>query len=622
MSISPGSPRSGSPPVSHTLTSSWWDERRIQTTVTRDYVVSKFRSDERLRHRLDHPLAFGDGLTDLTYLDWILTRSKRIFLTLVDIGLPDQIFGVIDDSWDDDDLPVPKDTVEKLALTYEPDEAVDAKFYKRQYTYCMRKLVADQTFDFLDEEVLPVEPAQRRGIHTQNFIHNRVHVAGMGNRLFFEKKIVIEDDTRAAQIFHQEVQAVRSLVHEHVVRFLSSYIYKGTGTIILSPACDLSLKSFINSPPSLYQSKPKAERRAIAFNWLHCLADGLRYLCKHGFDRPEIKPSSLVITSSFHIIFEDVGIFKDSSYPQQLEKTKSMEGYEYGAPENWVRAQSVHETAQGRYSHSGSGGRGARTATATSTQSVLISDKSSISTGSSSGTSTEQTSTALVHRWRSTSSDHEKSAVFSLGCIFLDILSFLLKKKMSAFAAHRGQKNKVAGRGGSIPDSSFHRNLPQLDSWMANLAKEAAKKLKKPDSQIFTAYPRVISPLTKAMLSKEPQLRPSASTVQDMLFTICSEVLTDDTGNGPHCGVHRLDEDDFHGFSGWTQGSGASVNQSTNNSIRAFNSGPTSPVPGTSHSDSRDSRSTGSSAARTVSNWDDRSVGVLTEKFNEVGVAF
>jgi len=39
-------------------------------------------------------------------------------LGYIQTGVPDQIFGVIDDSWDDDDLPVPLDMVQRLALSY------------------------------------------------------------------------------------------------------------------------------------------------------------------------------------------------------------------------------------------------------------------------------------------------------------------------------------------------------------------------------------------------------------------------------------------------------------------------------------------------------------------------
>src|SRR6187402_384162 len=130
----------------------WWDEERIDATVNRQFVVSKLRPDEQLR--LDLPLGFGDGLTDDTYMEWIELKAKRIFLILVDIGVPDQIFGVIDDSWDDDDLPVALDQVERLALTAEKDEKVEKKFYLRQFIYLLRNIQKGEHEYYDDEEVV------------------------------------------------------------------------------------------------------------------------------------------------------------------------------------------------------------------------------------------------------------------------------------------------------------------------------------------------------------------------------------------------------------------------------------------------------------------------------------
>jgi hypothetical protein len=77
---------------------------------------------------LDLSLAFGDGLTDGTYWEWIHTKARRIFLILVDLNMPDQIFGIIDDSWDDNDLPIALDQVEGLALREQRDEKIERRF--------------------------------------------------------------------------------------------------------------------------------------------------------------------------------------------------------------------------------------------------------------------------------------------------------------------------------------------------------------------------------------------------------------------------------------------------------------------------------------------------------------
>lgn len=133
----------------------WWTEERIKERVTRDFVSSKLRAEER--GTLDQPLGFGDGLTDDTYLDWILERARRLFLILAEIGVPDQIFGVIDDSWDDDDLPIPPENVSRLALSYDYNVVLNRKFYQAQFTYLLRELHQGAHIDYGPNEMVPVE---------------------------------------------------------------------------------------------------------------------------------------------------------------------------------------------------------------------------------------------------------------------------------------------------------------------------------------------------------------------------------------------------------------------------------------------------------------------------------
>ena len=133
----------------------WWTEDRISSKVTRKFIESKLRTDER--ENLIQPLGFGDGLTDDTYLDWILERARKLFLILAEVGVPDQIFGVIDDSWDDDDLPMPLEMVPRLALSFKPDEALDRRFYETQFKYMLRELPGGGHIDYADTEVVPID---------------------------------------------------------------------------------------------------------------------------------------------------------------------------------------------------------------------------------------------------------------------------------------------------------------------------------------------------------------------------------------------------------------------------------------------------------------------------------
>src|SRR5579871_5766859 len=92
-----------------------WDEETVRKVVTCEFVRSNLRLDQH--PLLESSVDFGNGRTDSTYLEWILEKSRRIFLILVDIGVPNEIFGVINGSWIDDDLPISLEEVDRLKVS-------------------------------------------------------------------------------------------------------------------------------------------------------------------------------------------------------------------------------------------------------------------------------------------------------------------------------------------------------------------------------------------------------------------------------------------------------------------------------------------------------------------------
>ncbi len=67
-------------PPSILLNSNFWDDQKIEETVTERYVRQSI-SEGPLRKKLDEPLAFGEGLTELTYCEWIMERTKKMYVT-------------------------------------------------------------------------------------------------------------------------------------------------------------------------------------------------------------------------------------------------------------------------------------------------------------------------------------------------------------------------------------------------------------------------------------------------------------------------------------------------------------------------------------------------------------
>jgi len=494
------------PPLRATPTM-WWDTAKIEATVTRQFVCSHLLPEEI--QRLDRPLGFGDGLTDGTYWEWIEVKAKRIFLILLELGIPDQIFGVVDDSWDDEDLPIPLDHIQRLALTERRDEKVDRRFYQRQFHFLIRYLEQGDHLDLADAEIPPLDVLDKKTGIIQNMV-DKVQLANIPGATFVRRRIPLGSGPGQVPRDHflAELKSFKRLQNNHTLSYFASYTHQGCGYVVLTPASDHSLKSVLAVLPPQLKYLEKQARRHIFLNWIHCLADSL--CCLHSRGRPlgNIKPSSLLVGADHDILFTD-SRFGVELPPQMASSNFDKETYDYAAPEQWFRPSrnGSLDTIHRKTSSSGS------PANSTFAISRSYPEASSIST----------------HR-AVPQLDPLAADIFSLGCVILEIIGLLLKRQTKNFAAHRAAKHKMAGRGGAVPDSSFHQNIGQVESWMAGLAKEADKKEDKSMSGI-TPMLQIVA----RMLSLSPQDRPTALDVERSMY----KVLTEQCGiTEPHC-VHE-----------------------------------------------------------------------------------
>ncbi|KAH7040156.1 kinase-like domain-containing protein [Microdochium trichocladiopsis] len=486
----------------------WWDTTKIEATVTRQFVCSHLLPQEI--QRLDQQLGFGDGLTDGTYWEWIEQKAKRIFLILLELGIPDQIFGVVDDSWDDDDLPIPLDQVERLALTARPDEKVDRRFYQRQFHFLVRYLEQGDHLDLADVELPPLDVVDKK----TGIVQTAVDKIQLGNKpgvTFMRRRfpLALGPGQIPRDQFLAELKSLKRIQTTHVLAYYASYTHQGYGYIILSPAWESNLKSILVALPPPLKALEKQIRRELILNWIHCLADSLCYIHSRGRSLGNIKPSALFVGKDHDIFFTESRFGVDLA-SQTTGSNFDKEAYDYAAPEQWYRPSrnSSFETHQHR----------------------------KMSSASPPGNTTFAISRSYpdppppaAHK-PVPQLDPQAADVFSLGCIILEILGLLLKRQSKNFAAHRAAKHKMAGRGGAVPDSSFHQNIGQVESWMTSLAKDAEKKDAKP-MQGITPMLQVVA----RMLSLAPQDRPTAQDVERSIY----QILTRDCEiTEPHC-VHE-----------------------------------------------------------------------------------
>ncbi|KAI1815692.1 protein kinase [Poronia punctata] len=501
-------------------TARWWDASLIEATVTRKFVCEHLSLENV--ERLDELLGFGDGLTDRTYWEWIDEKAKRIFLILLDLGLPSHIFRAIDDSWDDDDLPISLDQLARLVSSPGKDDKLAKRFFGRQFHYLVKYIDKGKHVVYGNDDIIPVCLADRRpGLAPSNNI-DRVELPNKPGQVFARRRFHLGTGPGSLTLesLMNEINSARNLQNDHLASYYGSYMDQEYLYVIFSHSSDFSLKTLLTTSPRPLKSPAKAERRRAVMNWIHCLTDTLCYIHKMRRSHGNIKPSTILFCHDDYIFYASMTRLGGEACASAPEKsTFDRESYDFAAPEQWYRPSTRKATMPQQSSASSS-----------SESATFSISRGGPESGSSSGnaSSAQHTSIPLL--------DPQAADIFSLGCVILELISLQLKRSSRSFASHRAAKHKLAGRGGAVLDSSFHKNLGQVESWMAGLAKDASKK----DDPVFRGIAPMLHVVAR-MLAAQPQERPTAPEVEQAIYKILTErcEITE-----PHC-VHQYGDWDL-----------------------------------------------------------------------------
>ncbi|KAL9576803.1 MAG: hypothetical protein Q9212_006805 [Teloschistes hypoglaucus] len=535
---------------------SWWADERINATVNREYIIREV-GQRKFQEALHHPLAFGHGLTDDTYLDWILEKSRRCFLILNFIGVPERIFDLVDKSLDDDDLPLSEDALYDLNLFGAKSETLDKKFYRQQYTVLVHDLVPGRHQDFGADEVVPVEPRNgRKG--SISAAHHTSDKVCVHQKLYTRKKIATSGDNGVDRVhFVMHLKALQSIKHPHLVSVWSTYTQNDFSYMLLYPTTDITLRHFLHEQPKFFKNLEKQQRRETLLRWTHCITSALTYLHENQFAHQGIRPSNVTIDSNNTIYLANFAALNALDSIEGTAQTYRTEIYEHAAPENWRRKASVYEMAPDKTVHAG-GGRTARRITESARQSSVRSSifsptqraRSGTNTTSSSGSSSHsRPKTTVITTFSPPERFHPSATpadVFSLCTIILHLTSLLLGHGPKSFASHRSRHNRQAGRGGAPADASFHANLAQVGSWMDILMKDAREREEKDSKGKGTGgnFWRSVGGVVhcaEAGLRKEPTERHTAPELERRIGKYVGRALG--SASGVDCGCRCEDEE-------------------------------------------------------------------------------
>ena len=559
LSYGGGGVHSSQIPFGAAVRPTWWTEARIESTLTVEFVANKLREDEH--PQLHRPLSFGDGLTSATYLEFILDRARKLFLILSEIGAANKIFSIIDRSYDDTDLPIPLEVVEDLGLSSKGADKLDRKFYTKQYDFLLRELSGGEHIDYESVETVPLEYSYRlpSAQCLQNWV--RVRLPKGSSDVLARRHIAMQrPDTGEGfpDDYFDDIATMKLIQHNHIIPIYASYTFRSAGYVLTPFVADHTLKTFLEDSRNVlsFRKLPKRQQQRLLLEWMHCLAEAVAYLHQHGFQHTAIRPSNILIDQANQIAFGEIGSLKAF---QRDKKVDPVEVYNYGAPEAHLGERYVFmnsssnraigtalfrkrsqdsksssddslEGSHDQHPHSPHGRKKAQPLSSVfnfaglnggltrAENSIPPVDASSLRSAYSTNSQTSYAPT-------------EKTDVFSLGCIFVEILTCLHKLKPTDLAKHvRSVRKAQKGLHAARFDSSYHANVPRVIAWLNNLETRSFDQ----SERLFRTIPN-FTRLIRAMLSHDPDLRPGAAAVREHV----QNILIQDGGieeHDLHCG--------------------------------------------------------------------------------------
>lgn len=333
-------------------------------------------------------------------------NQQQLLEDFVDAGIVDAHLGDLE-----------KEQVEKILKKHHV--AYAATFVTEQYRAVPPKWEAGHHLNVEDETPLPLvyEFSYREGSYG---IVERVRDSLSGNQYARKQQIVSsEHRTTAANRRHieEEAKRLKDLEHRHVIKLVKSYQRGRVYGILLSPAATSDLERLL---VRYYKDKFSAGNSCQDSEWLRpifltafgCLSKGLAYIHSRNIRHKDVKPANILYEKSMddrdaRFIWADFGLAYDFSATGD-SKTKGNKIYSkrYAAPEVVATYNRVHSEKR------------------TNTNSSLNQIAEMNEDNSTEIELDPQTANNIDD------THGRKTDIFSLGCIFLELLGGLVYDKL------------------------------------------------------------------------------------------------------------------------------------------------------------------------------------------------
>lgn len=315
----------------------WWNDERVDSTVNAHFLWSHLAlHGEKLQSRV-----FSTSFSEDTYLQFILKKTKRLFLILVTVGISSSIFDLVDSSYDDEDLPIAEENLSTLRLPKDRFPNIEQTFYRTQFKYLLRVAREGEHIRYAKSEIVPVQSLQQKPLGSAE---RSDPVKLPNDRILLRRRISLEESRSEIDVL-SEIVASNPLKHEHIISVFASYQHDGYVHILITPSTKQNLKSFLNDLPKPFLALSKTTRRQQLLTWSSCLANALTWLHSQGVNHGAIRPSRILLDDNFQ---PSLGQFEGNGVLGSPTAKDDLEAYQYGAPEFWRRELTVQGASASR----------------------------------------------------------------------------------------------------------------------------------------------------------------------------------------------------------------------------------------------------------------------------------
>ncbi|KAF3032500.1 hypothetical protein E8E12_003714 [Didymella heteroderae] len=200
--------------------------------------------------------------------------------------------------------------------------------------------------DFGADEKVPLQPGDRLGHGSDAIVYETtIHQTRVA-----WKQISRRRRPKSNANIRQEIEILKKLSHQHLVRLIGSYTHKGSVGLLLYPVAVCDLESFFDDAEAYWQdnaadyqdtrlrqlgysAKSPAKHKAWPiYSQIGCLLSAVAYLHSQSIRHKDIKPSNILLSQG-RLWLSDFGLSRDFSHLTQSGTDGGLGTVRYKAPE-------------------------------------------------------------------------------------------------------------------------------------------------------------------------------------------------------------------------------------------------------------------------------------------------